>query len=116
MIIEGFDYLKSLNNIENIDVNDLYALLKNGSYKNYSIKAVLQNDDLYTKSSIIIFDKDTGKRIRLNCIRNYYNIDLIENTCATTKNYISNGCSIQDCKGCHIQALESLKKNKLKKI
>lgn len=116
MVIEGFDYLKSLNNIENIDLNDLYFLLKNNSHKNYSIKTTLRNDEYFTKSSIIIFDKDTGKRIKLDCIKNYYNINLFENSCNSTKNYIGNDCFIKDCRECHMHALESFKNNKIKKI
>ena len=89
------------NMIEGIDKNDLKELLlsEDKNYKNFTIK-VVAND------SILVYNKNINKNIRIKCVKNYY--DLKETECVKIKDELDLFYA-DNCKVCHLNCLSKQK-------
>lgn len=116
--IEVFEYLKNKSNIEGINKDDLYNLLKSpGVKKQYKNLAIRVHKDNF----IIILDRTQRAPKLLNCVKEYYN--KIENTdCYRIKREIgvyndiqsvnqNNG--ISPCVDCHLKCIEKRRNNEI---
>lgn len=116
--IEVFEYLKKKSNIEGMDRNDLYNLLKQpGVKKQYKNLVIRSHKDNF----IIISDKTQQGNKLLNCVKEYYNkientdcyrirreLDVYNDIQSTNQN---NG--ISPCVDCHIKCIEKRKNNEI---
>lgn len=107
MEIELLGYLKRINTIKGLELEDLKGLFNSPtkSYKNLTIKIEAQD-------SIIVYNKTTRKNIRLDCVCNNFN--LTNKVCMKIKDELDIGSS-SPCRICYKECLRKHANGKLNK-
>lgn len=97
-MLEVLNYLKTVNTIEDINLDDLAKLLSSPTmmHKNFVIKVV-------ATGSIVVYNKNINKNTRIKCVNNYY--DLGAKECLAIKEEIDSDDLNHGCKECHLKCL-----------
>lgn len=104
-MIDLFEIIKDNNLIGNYSIEDLLELLEKNSTTNYSIQLV-------SKNRIIIKDNNTNTLGKLECVNNYFDINITD--CNEIKENLGCGQS-GNCKNCFKKCLEQLQQGQLSK-
>ena len=104
-MIDLFEIIKNNNLIGNYSIEDLTDLLNNHSTGNYTIQLV-------SKNRIIIKDNQTNTLGKLECVNNYFDINITD--CNQLKEHLGCGQS-GNCKDCFKKCLEQYQQGNISK-
>ena len=104
-MIDLFEIIKTNNLIGNYSIEDITDLLNNNSNGNYTIQLV-------SKNRIIIKDNTTNTLGKLECVNNYFDLNITD--CNQLKEHL--GCaSCGNCKDCFKKCLEQYQQGQISK-
>ena len=115
-LFEYLDLLKNRNMIENIPMDELKAILTGKSSDDFA----LVTDCIYF---MVFDDKNTKELIKVQCVKNYYNLDIQAPNgklkCFNIKKEFENrdipNCIPENCAKCHACCIEDFFNGKITK-